>query len=434
MSGVFISYAREDRATAQRLAREFEKRGWTVWWDFRLVPGDPFRVRIREALNEADCVVVLWSPHSVDSNFVIDEADVGRQRQILVPAMIDREVELPFGFGGFHAADLTGWRRGGRHAGLAALIGAVAAHLGGAAVAEPLTPEPKERVRRGDRAEVVASAATGVEPLVDRYELGERLGQGQLTEVFEGYDRLLGRTVAIRLPPAYQHVRDAATVERMQTEARLLARLIHPNVVAVYDVGVDHGRFFVVMEHVRGPALRALLDREGALAPARSARIATGVCAALAAAHRAGIVHGDLRPESILVTGDNVKVTNFGVAPVTGDVPDVTTTETGAVRGDPRYLAPEMVQYGRLDARSDFYTLGCCLYEMLTGEPPFDGPTPVAVAYRHISDDPQPPSRQHPDVPPALDAAVLRALAKDPGSRFRSAEDMGAAIQLAASG
>ena len=259
--------------------------------------------------------------------------------------------------------------------------------------------------------------------LANRYELGPLLGQGELSEVFEGRDPLLERTIAIRMPPAYQHVRDDTVVARLLTEARAAARISHPNVVAIYDTGVDAGRFFLVMEHVAGSTLRALLDQEGKLAKARAVSVAADACSGLAAAHRIGVVHGDLRPGSIMVTRDLAKVSNFGVrAPA----------DAAALVASARYYAPEQVQGAGVDARSDLYSLGCCLYEMLTGKPPFDGASPVEIAYRHVSEAPKPPSRKRRGVPAALDAVTLRALAKDPGDRFPSAVDMRAALERAA--
>jgi serine/threonine-protein kinase len=180
------------------------------------------------------------------------------------------------------------------------------------------------------------------------------------------------------------------------------------------------------MEHVAGSSLRALLDQEGKLATARAVSVAADACSGLAAAHRIGLVHGDLRPGSIMVTRDLAKVSNFGVRAPAGDATPAAVTATA------RYAAPELIQGAGVDGRSDLYALGCCLYEMLTGEPPFDGPSPVAIAYRHVREEPQPPSRKRRGVPAALDAITLRALAKDPGDRFQGAVDMGAALERAA--
>ncbi len=206
VSGVFISYAREDRATAERLARELEASGWQVWWDVQLVPGKSFRAEIRQRLDRADCVVVLWSRHSVVSDFVLDEADVGLRRRILVPAMIETDVDLPLGFRGVHAADLAGWRGGRKHPGVADLVEAVSTHLRLAAPARPrgrgprptrVQPRPTrvQRRRPGEGAGPATGAAAqpatgGGVVLGNRYELGPLLGQGELSEVFKGRDPL----------------------------------------------------------------------------------------------------------------------------------------------------------------------------------------------------------------------------------------------------
>jgi eukaryotic-like serine/threonine-protein kinase len=218
-------------------------------------------------------------------------------------------------------------------------------------------------------------------------------------------------------------------VERFRREARTAARLSHPNIVAVFDSGSDAGDHYLVMEYVAGQSLAELLHRHGRLAPRRAAELASEICKALAAAHAQGLVHRDIKPGNVLLGGDGrVKVTDFGI--VKAAAAD-TLTGGGMVLGTAAYLSPEQAQGGRVDARSDLYGLGCVLYELLTGSPPFgsgtDGPQ-VAIATRQVSEPPEPPSWRNPQVNPGLDAVVLTALAKQPGQRHQRATDMQAAL------
>jgi eukaryotic-like serine/threonine-protein kinase len=254
-----------------------------------------------------------------------------------------------------------------------------------------------------------------------RYEVESRLGEGGMATVFGGSDRLLGRKVAIKVL-ARQYAKDRTAVERFRREAQAAAGLNHPNVVSVFDTGSDDGVHYIVMERVEGRTLADIIRNEGALAPSRAADIAVGVCRALSSAHEKGMVHRDVKPGNVLLTPQGgVKVADFGIARVASVD---TLTATGSVMGTASYLSPEQARGGSIDARSDIYSLGCVLYEMLTGKPPFDGETPLSIAYKHVEEEPVPPSSLNPAVPPELEAVVGKAMAKDPDDRYRSAGQM----------
>jgi serine/threonine protein kinase len=255
--------------------------------------------------------------------------------------------------------------------------------------------------------------------LGERYELGDRLGTGGMGRVFRGSDRVLGRTVAVKILAPHL-AEDASAVSRFQREARSAAGLNHPSIVSVYDSGSENGWHYLVMEHVDGRTLAQIVREEGPLLPHRAAEIAAELARALSEAHAAGIVHRDVKPGNVMVTPEGqAKVVDFGIAAA---VSSDRVAETAAVLGTVSYLAPEQVRGRRADPRSDLYALGVVLYEMLTGRPPFVADAPLAVAYKHLEEDPAPPSEVNPEVPPALEAVVLRALAKDPGDRYPSAE------------
>ncbi|MBI4728365.1 MAG: Stk1 family PASTA domain-containing Ser/Thr kinase [Acidobacteria bacterium] len=257
--------------------------------------------------------------------------------------------------------------------------------------------------------------------LSKRYELSRKLGTGGMADVLLGRDRTLGRTVAVKmlLP---QFAEDPHFIARFRREAQSAAALNHPNIVAVYDTGSDDGINYIVMEFVDGKTLREIIREEGPLLPERAGEVASEVCAALAFAHSRGIVHRDVKPGNIMVTSDgSVKVTDFGIArAMSGE----SVTQTATVLGTAQYFSPEQAEGKPVDHRSDVYSLGIVLYEMLTRQVPFTGSSPVAIAYKHVKESPIPPSRLNPDVPPALEAVVMKALAKNPANRYQTAQEL----------
>lgn len=263
------------------------------------------------------------------------------------------------------------------------------------------------------------AARKGKRVLGSRYELGAELGSGGMGKVFRGTDTTLGRTVAIKIL-APRFASDDRFVERFRREAQAAARLSHPNIVAVFDTGTENGVHFIVMEYIDGRTLGEVLA-DGPMPSEQALEIGMKVCAGLAAAHAAGVIHRDVKPGNIMLTNDGeVKVMDFGIArAVEGDS---TLTQTGMVMGTASYLSPEQAQGERVGIHSDIYSLGCVLYHLLTGHPPFTG-APVAVAYQHVSTDPTPPSRERKEVAASVDRPVLTAMAKRPSDRHASAED-----------
>ena len=270
-----------------------------------------------------------------------------------------------------------------------------------------------------------------------RYEIGGLLGRGGMAEVHLGHDRRLGRTVAVKLLRS-DFARDPSFQARFRREAHSAASLNHPAVVAVYDTGEDEVGGspvpYIVMEYVEGSTLRELMATGSRLVPERALEITDGVLAALAYSHQQGIVHRDIKPANVMLTGDGeVKVMDFGIARAVADT-GATMTQTSAVIGTAQYLSPEQARGEQVDARSDIYSTGCLLYELLTGRPPFVGDSPVSVAYQHVREEPVPPSHIDPDVPRAVDSIVLKALTKDRNARYQSAAEMRADIAAALAG
>jgi predicted Ser/Thr protein kinase len=272
---------------------------------------------------------------------------------------------------------------------------------------------------------------TSPQVLLDRYEVGRLLGAGGMAEVFEGRDRLLARRVAIKVPLS-QHAHDPEFAHRFRREAQAAASLSHPGVVAVYDTGSENGTHFIVMEYVDGRTLKDVIRAEAPLYPDRAAEITADVCAALAAAHARGLVHRDVKPANIMLMPDGrVKLMDLGIARAAAGE---TLTQTAAMLGTAQYLSPEQAQGQAVDFRSDLYSVGCCLYEMLTGTVPFRGATPVAIAYRHVREDPAPPRLLNPDIPPSLEAVCLKAMAKRPENRYQTAAELRADLERARAG
>ncbi len=263
--------------------------------------------------------------------------------------------------------------------------------------------------------------------LGQRYEVGEVLGRGGMAEVHRGRDIRLGREVAIKVLRS-DIARDPTFQARFRREAQAAASLNHPAIVAVYDTGEDSVTVgdvpYIVMEYVEGRTLREVLKDEGVMEVRAAMTFAADICAALDFSHRNGIVHRDVKPGNVMITpAGAVKVMDFGIARAVSDS-SVTMTSTAAVIGTAQYLSPEQARGESVDARSDVYSAGCLLFELVTGSPPFTGDSPVAVAYQHVREDPRPPSTINPAVPASLDAIVLKAMSKNPANRYQSAAEM----------
>ena len=262
-----------------------------------------------------------------------------------------------------------------------------------------------------------------------RYELGELLGRGGMAEVRRAVDQRLGRSVAVK-----QLRTDLATdptfQARFRREAQSAAGLNHPTIVAVYDTGEEVDPLtgvaipYIVMELVEGSTLRDVLKDGRKILPERALELTQGVLDALSYSHKAGIVHRDIKPANVMLTSNGgVKVMDFGIARAVADT-SATMTQTAAVIGTAQYLSPEQARGETVDSRSDLYSTGCLLYEVLVGRPPFVGDSPVSVAYQHVRETPLPPSQLDPEISPEIDAVVLKALAKERSERYQSAKDM----------
>lgn len=270
----------------------------------------------------------------------------------------------------------------------------------------------------------------GREPLSGRYELRGLVGQGGMADVELAHDRILDRDVAVKILHA-RYADDPSFLARFRREAQAAASLNHPNVVGVYDTGADDGRPFIVMELVRGQSLRDLLRSEQ-VAPQRAVQITADAALGLHYAHERGLVHRDIKPGNILVSEEGqVKVADFGIARA---VNAENVTQTAAVFGTAAYVAPEQAQGEDVDRRTDVYSLGCVLYELLTGRQPFAADSAVALAYKHVSEAPIPPSRINRELTGPLDAVVMKAMAKDPAARYQTAREFQQDLQRAARG
>jgi beta-lactam-binding protein with PASTA domain/serine/threonine protein kinase len=274
-----------------------------------------------------------------------------------------------------------------------------------------------QRDEHGDRRARAGGADAAPDPMTGRlldgrYRIGSRIARGGMASVYEATDLRLDRTVAVKvMHPGLGD--DNEFAERFVREARAAARLSHPNVVAVYDQGDDEGTVFLAMELIPGHTLRDVIRKESPMSPAKALAVMEPVLSALAAAHRAGLVHRDVKPENVLIADDGrVKVADFGLAKAVST--DTQHTATGGVLiGTVSYLAPELVVSGRADARADVYAAGVVLFELLTGTKPHEGETPIQVAYKHVHEDVPPPSSFEPGLPAYVDALVARATARD---------------------
>jgi serine/threonine-protein kinase len=263
-----------------------------------------------------------------------------------------------------------------------------------------------------------------------RYEVLSRIGSGGMADVYLAQDRLLGRQLAVKV--LHHHfAEDQEFVERFRREASSAAALSHPNIVGIFDRGEWNGTYYIAMEYVPGRSLKAIVREQGALAPAAAIDVVVQILRAARFAHRRGVIHRDLKPHNVIVDEEGrARVTDFGIA--RAGASDMTLT--GSIMGTAQYLSPEQAQGHAVSGTSDLYAVGVILYELLTGAVPFDGETAVAIAFKQIAAEPRPPSALNPAVPAALDAVVLRALAKDPAQRFPDADAFIAALGQARTG
>lgn len=258
----------------------------------------------------------------------------------------------------------------------------------------------------------------------NRYQITERIGIGGMAEVYRAQDNVLGRLVAVKvmLP---QYAADPSFTQRFRQEAAAAANLQSPYIVNVYDWGQDEGTYYIVMEFVRGSDLKTAIIERGAINQRKVAEIGSQVCQALSVAHGLDIIHRDIKPQNIMVQPDgNVKVMDFGIARAKNSV----KTQTSSVLGTAHYISPEQAQGKELTATSDIYSLGIVLYESATGQLPFDGPDAVSVAMKQVNELPVPPREINPDIDPALEAIIMKALAKNPAERFATAKEMRVAL------
>ena len=273
--------------------------------------------------------------------------------------------------------------------------------------------------------------------LSGRYQTGDRLGSGGMSNVYKATDLILERTVAVKV--LAEHLSDDERfVARFRREALAVAKLIHPNIVQVYDTGVDEGRHYIVMEYVEGRSGAQILQRGGPVEPEIAAEIGIQACAGLDYAHRRGIIHRDVKPGNLMVVGGpvgggemTVKLTDFGIARA---IEQTRITQVGSVVGTAAYLAPEQVRGEEATPATDVYALGVVLYQFLTGRLPYEGSSLAELAVRQQNETPLPPSTYNGDVPEPLGAAVLRALEGDPGRRYASADELAGGLRLGLEG
>src|SRR5580698_7857326 len=258
--------------------------------------------------------------------------------------------------------------------------------------------------------------------LSGRYELSHLVARGGMAEVYRAHDRLLDRPVALKVLFPELSV-DRSFVERFRREAQAAANLSHPHIVPVFDWGEDNGTYFIVMEFIDGRPLSSILRTAGPLHPDRAAEIGADVALALDYAHRHGVIHRDIKPGNVLITDEGqVKVTDFGIARAVNT--DESLTQTGAVMGTATYFSPEQAEGLGVDARSDIYSLGVVLYEMVAGRPPFLGDSPVSVASKHVREQAPAPRQFNPSIPQDLEAIILKCMTKSPEFRYQTSMEL----------
>ncbi|MHB8060706.1 MAG: Stk1 family PASTA domain-containing Ser/Thr kinase, partial [Gaiellaceae bacterium] len=263
-----------------------------------------------------------------------------------------------------------------------------------------------------------------------RYKILKKLGAGGMATVYLAEDQELGRRIAIKILNS-KHASDTQFVERFRREASSAAGLSHPNIVQIYDRGNAEGTYYIAMELIDGRTLKELVIQRGPSPILVAVNYGRQILAALRFAHRNGLVHRDIKPHNVLVDDEGrIKVTDFGIARAGASE----MTEVGSIIGTAQYLSPEQARGAPVDDRSDLYSVGVLLYELLTGVAPYNGDTPVEIAMKHLSAVPEPPSSRRPEVPPELDAVVLRALAKNPDDRYQNAEEMDADLSAISKG
>lgn len=264
--------------------------------------------------------------------------------------------------------------------------------------------------------------------LDNRYTILERVGGGGMADVYRAHDKLLDRSVAVKILRS-QFTNDEEFVSRFRREAQAAARLSHHNIVNIYDVGRDDDIYYIVMEYISGETLKERIQKEKLLPVEGAVRIALEIAEALEHAHQSGLIHCDIKPHNILTTrSGRIKVTDFGIARA---VTSATMTQTGAIIGSVHYFSPEQAKGSAVGAKSDIYSLGVVFYEMLTGIVPFQGETPISIALKHLQEEPKPPREYNPDLPPLLEAIVLKAMAKDPDMRYSDIGEMITDLRMA---
>lgn len=260
----------------------------------------------------------------------------------------------------------------------------------------------------------------------NRYKIIEKIGSGGMADVWKAEDTLLKRVVALKILHK-QFVEDENFLERFRREAQAAAKLTHPNIVSIFDVGEDDGTQYIVMEYAPGTNLKQIIQKDAPLPPEKAVHIASQICNAMAFAHQHEIIHRDIKPHNVIITPEEaIKVTDFGIARAGSSS---TMTRTGTIIGTAHYISPEQAQGGMIGSTTDIYSLGVVLYEMLTGELPFRGENPVAVALKHIHETPMPPRSVYSAVPESLEAIIIKAMAKNPADRYQSAMEMQADLK-----